>query len=125
MQAGTLRHRIAIQTSAELRDDIGGVRRVWMTVGMAWAHIAPLKGTEVFSAQAIESRLTHKITLRGYTELDPRWRLVWIAQDRAYNVYSVRDIDERHRVIEVLAMEIQPHSRLGPDEDPSPSASWA
>lgn len=124
MRAGALRHRVEIQTSAEVRDDIGGVRRVWMTVGAAWADIAPLKGSEVFSAQAIEARLSHKITLRGYTELDPRWRLVWKDQDKAYQVYSVRDVDERHRVMEVLAMEIQPHTRLGPDEDPSPSAAW-
>src|SRR5262245_54466927 len=106
MRAGALRHRVEIQAPFETRDDIGGVRQVWMIVGEAWANIEPLRGREVFEAQSIEGRLSHKVHLRGLTELDPRWRLVWKDASRAFQLYSVRDLGERHRTIEALCWEI-------------------
>jgi SPP1 family predicted phage head-tail adaptor len=90
----------------EARDDIGGVRQIWMSAGNVWGDVQPLKGREVFEAQAIEARLSHQITLRAPLELDPRWRLVWLAADRAFQLYSVRDVGERHRQVECLAWEI-------------------
>jgi SPP1 family predicted phage head-tail adaptor len=109
---------------AETRDDIGGVKRVWMSIGECWADVSPLQGKELFEAQAIEARINYKITLRGYTELDTRWRFVWLDQDKAFQISSIRDLHERHRTIECLVMEVQPTGRLGPDEGPSPSLSW-
>lgn len=106
MQAGKLRHRVQVQAPFEDRDDIGGVRQVWVTMDELWCNIEPLRGKEVFEAQSIEARLSHKITLRAAQTLDPRWRLVWVAMDRAFQIYSIRDLDERHRTVEVLAMEI-------------------
>lgn len=105
MQAGTLRHRVEIQEPFEERDDIGGVRQVWQAVGEAWAHIEPLQGREVFEAQSLEARLSHRITVRGRIPLDPRWRVVW--QGRPFHLYSIRDLDERQRTIVALAMEVR------------------
>lgn len=104
MQAGTLRHRVEIQEPMESRDDIGGVTQVWQTRASVWAHIEPLQGREVLEAQSIEARLSHRITVRGRLVLDLRWRLVW--QGRRFYLYSVRDLDERHRRVQALAMEI-------------------
>lgn len=104
MQAGTLRHRVEIQVPVEARDDIGGVTQTWQVVGQAWAHIEPLQGREVFEAQSLEARLSHRITLRGYFTLDTRWRLVW--QGRPFQLYSLRNLDERQRTIVALAMEV-------------------
>lgn len=106
MQAGKLRHRVQAQAPLEDRDDIGGVRQVWITMDELWCDIEPLKGREIFEAQSIEARLSHKMTFRGWVQLDPRWRLVWVLMDRAFQIHSIRDIGERHRTIEVLAMEI-------------------
>lgn len=106
MIAGRLRHRLQVQAPLESRDDIGGVTRVWVAVGDVWAHIEPLKGRELFEAQSIEARLNTRVTMRAFPDLDPTWRLVWLDKDRAYQVYSVRDVDERHRMTEVLCQEI-------------------
>jgi SPP1 family predicted phage head-tail adaptor len=106
MRAGALRHRLQIQMPVEARDDIGGYRQVWMSGGDVWGAIEPIKGRELYEAQSIEGRLSHKILLRGLVELDPRWRLVWLEKDRAFQLYSVRDLGERHRTIECLAWEI-------------------
>lgn len=106
MRAGALRHRVEIQAPFEARDDIGGVTQVWMVVGEAWADIQPLKGQEIFEAASIEGRLSHRITMRGLTVLEPRWRLVWKDMNRAFQLYSIKDVGERHRTVEALAMEI-------------------
>lgn len=106
MQAGKLRHRVQLQAPIETRDDLGGVQSVWMTMDELWCNIEPLRGKEVFEAQSIEARLSHKITLRAIEPIDPRWRLVWVAMARAFQIHSVRDLGERHRTVEVLAMEI-------------------
>ena len=106
MRAGRLRHRLQIQMPVEARDDLGGFRQVWMSGGDVWADVEPLKGREGFEAQSLEARLSHRITLRGLTELDPRWRLVWLEKDRAFQLFSIRDVGERHRTIECLAWEI-------------------
>lgn len=106
MEAGNLRHRVEIQAPFEARDDIGGVHTVWMVVGEAWADITPLKGAEIFEAASIEGRLSHRVTMRGLTVLEPRWRLVWKDMNRAFQLYSIKDVGERHRIIEALAMEI-------------------
>jgi SPP1 family predicted phage head-tail adaptor len=106
MRAGALRHRVEIQIPFEDRDDIGGVRQIWMVVGEAWADIEPLTGKEVYEASSLEGRLSHRITLRGTTVLEPTWRLVWKDQTRAFQLYSIKDLGERHRTIQAMAMEI-------------------
>jgi SPP1 family predicted phage head-tail adaptor len=106
MQAGALRHRVELQAPAEIRDDIGGVTQIWIAMGEVWANIEPLTGKEVYEASSLEGRLSHRITLRWLPILEPTWRLVWKDQTRAFQIYSVRDVQERHRQVQVLAMEI-------------------
>lgn len=106
MQAGTLRSRVAIQEPVEARDDIGGVHQVWQTVTEVWAGIEPLRAKELFEAQSIEARLSHRLTLRAYAGLEARWRLTEVHTGRVFQVYSIRDLHERHRTTEILAMEI-------------------
>lgn len=106
MQAGTLRSRVALQAPVEARDDIGGVHQDWQTVIDVWAGIEPLRAKELFEAQSIEARLSHRLTLRAYAALEARWRILEMSTGRVFQVYSVRDLHERHRTTEVLAMEI-------------------
>lgn len=106
MTAGRLRHRCEIQAPFESRDDIGGVTQIWMTLGECWADIEPLQGREVYEASSLEGRLSHRITMRGLTALEPTWRLVWKDQSRAFQLYSIKDLGERHRTVQALAIEI-------------------
>jgi head-tail adaptor len=108
VEAGKLRFRLEVQAPAEYRDDIGGVQQIWQTVGTVWADIEPLRARELFEAQSIEARLSHRIMLRAYPGFEARWRLVWAEKQRAFQVYSVRDVHERHRITEALAMELIP-----------------
>lgn len=103
MQAGKLRHRIAIQSATETRDAHGGITRTWATAATRWGSIEPLRMREIFEGQQVEPRLSHMITLRHYEGLDSSYRLLLGA--RIFNIHSVRNIDERDHKHEVLAME--------------------
>lgn len=103
MQTGKLRHRIAIQSATETQDAHGGPVRTWSTVATHWGSIEPLQMREIFTAQQVEAQLSHRITLRYYSGLTSAHRLLFGA--RVFNIHSVRDLDERNRTHEVLAME--------------------
>ncbi len=106
MQAGRLRHRLEIQTATEVRDDIGGVRFDWLPLRTVWGSVEPLRAKELFEAQKIEGRLSHRVTLRDYPSFSQQWRLRLVPTTRIFQVHSTRDIEERGRMLEVLAMEI-------------------
>ena len=64
MQAGRLRHRVAIERPVSTRDDFGGVIESWQTVATVWAEIHPLSGREFLAAQSTQSGVTTRITIR-------------------------------------------------------------
>jgi SPP1 family predicted phage head-tail adaptor len=64
MQAGRLRHRVAIERPVSTRDDFGGVVESWQTVATVWAEIHPLSGREFLAAQSTQAGVTTRITIR-------------------------------------------------------------
>jgi len=76
MQAGQLRHRIAIQGCTDARDAHGGITRTWATTDTVWAAVEPLSGTELLEAQQVHARATVRIRMRHYTGLTSKHRLV-------------------------------------------------
>jgi SPP1 family predicted phage head-tail adaptor len=106
MQAGRLRYRLEVQRPVESRDDQGGVVQSWSTVHTVWGDLEPLRAKELLEAAKIEARLSHRLTLRHYPGLAPTWRLRLAGTTRVFQPYQVRDVHERRRLTEVLAMEI-------------------
>ena len=52
VQAGNLRHKVALQSQQETRDSTTGeVLVTWQTVANVWAQIVPLSGKEFLAAQ--------------------------------------------------------------------------
>ena len=106
MQAGRLRYRVDVQRPVEARDDLGGVVQSWETAQTVWCDVEPLRAKELFEAAKIEARLSHRLTLRQYPGLTSTWRLRLAGTTRVFQPYSVRDVHERRRTMEVLAMEL-------------------
>lgn len=106
MQAGRLRHAIALQKATESRDALGGVTLTWATQATRQGSISPLRGVELQAAQQTEARVTHKITLRYTPDLSPdaTWRLLF--GSRIFHVVSILNVDERNRTWEILATEV-------------------
>ena len=109
MRAGQLRRRVTIQSRATTVDAVGQISQTWTTVlsGVP-AHIEPLSGRELIAAAAVQSAITHRVTVRYHRDLAApvaanARRIVF--GDRYFNVQSVLNIDERNRVIEMLTEE--------------------
>lgn len=103
MQAGTLRHRVTIQALSAQRDDHGGIVETWVPVLSVWASVEPLRSQEIFRAQQVDARLTHRVTMRYQAGLTSAMRLVH--NHRVLLIISIANPDERNRMVEILAME--------------------
>ena len=66
MKAGTLKHRVTIQTpTASQSTSTGEVTRTWATLTTVWARIEPVGSKEGSSrAMAAMPEATHKVTIR-------------------------------------------------------------
>lgn len=75
----------------------------WATDSIVWGQIEPLSGRELFQAQAIDARVTHRITIRHRDRLKPTHRIV--ARGRYFNIISASTVNERDVEISILAEE--------------------
>ncbi len=107
MQAGRLRHRLEIQAPTEVQDDIGGVRFDYRPLTTVWGSVEPLRTRELLEAQKMEARISHRITLRYVRHFNYQWRIRLLETTRLFDLFPARNIDERNRTLEVLAMEVR------------------
>lgn len=102
--AGDLDKRVEVQDKVNERDASGGVIEQWATVARRWARIAPLRGRELFTAQAVDARITHKVCMRYYAGLNATMRIVY--DGRVLNILTPPTTpDERRVLTEFLGME--------------------
>lgn len=104
MNTGKLRHRATIQQLVSTDDGAGGSIETWQNVATVWAAIEPLRGNERYTAQQVQSTLTHKVTIRYREGIKPQMRLTY--KGRIFDIESVIDIEERHRWLELLCSEV-------------------
>jgi SPP1 family predicted phage head-tail adaptor len=93
MRAGSLRHRVAIQTPVETNDH-GSITLSWSTAATRWAEIRALSGRELAVARQQQSQVTHEVELRspGVT-VTPKNRILY--GSRVLQIESIRDPSER------------------------------
>lgn len=104
LQAGRLRHQVYLQTlGTPTRNDSGDTVETWETYAKPWVSIEPLRGRELFTAQAVDARMTHRVTLRYVSNVSPADRL--LCGERVLHILSVANIDERDRMLQLLCTE--------------------
>lgn len=71
MQAGKLRHRIAIQRPNRSQGTTFGDAKIesWTTIATVWAAIEPISSREALKADHVMSGITHRIRMRGQSNL--------------------------------------------------------
>ena len=104
MQAGKLRHRVAIQSQATTLNTYGEPDQTWSTDETVWASIDPVSGNETMSAESIQSIISHTVTMRYTSNASAKKRLLFGA--RVFGILSVIDNMERNRML-VLDCEEQ------------------
>lgn len=103
MQAGKLRRRIEIQRRTATQDDYGQPLTTWTTEITTQAEFEPLNGRELVAAQAVQSEVTHTVTIRYRAGITPAMRIKY--DGRLFNIHAVLDEAERHRMLTLLCSE--------------------
>jgi SPP1 family predicted phage head-tail adaptor len=108
MQAGLLRKRVTLQRRDVAVDSYGGQVTSWTDIATVSAEITPLSGRELFAAQAVQSEVSHRITVRYQPLLaNPQtvaaMRAVY--NGRFFNIHASVNDEERNRQITLFASE--------------------
>jgi len=103
MRAGRLRHRPRLWRNTPTTVD-GSTTIGWTDLGYVWGAVEPIRGREALIAGATLAEADTRIVLR-YNTLTAGL----LARDRIehrgvyYNIYSIADIRQADREIEILA----------------------
>lgn len=100
MNAGKLRHSIVIDRYVSITDDWGQPIEGWEAVGSFRASVEPISGREYFAAQAAQSEVTTKITMRYQPGILSSDRITH--EGTVYNVLSIIDKDMKNIQLELM-----------------------
>lgn len=77
LNAGTLRHRITLQSPPTGRSSLGARTGDWTTEATVWAAAIPLSSRELLAAGQINSEATVRFRIRYRAGVLPSWRVLW------------------------------------------------
>lgn len=105
MEAGNLRHRITLQCPAggDASDPNGATE--WKNYATAYASVLPLRGRELWEAQAAQSTIDHRIMLRWRPGVKHNTRV--LLGDRKFEVLYIIDQGERHEWLQMMCRELE------------------
>lgn len=93
MEAGKLRHRVALQRPAYTQNPVTGSQTLtWVTVATVWCHIAPLRAREYIASQATQSEVSAELFIRFRRDVEPTWRAVHMVNGVAYTIYNIQGV---------------------------------
>lgn len=99
-----LDQRAALQANTLTPDGGGGYTETWQTFAHAWVKVAPTSATDTVTADAMQSRARHRVTLRRRSDVAPGQRVVISA--RIFKVHAVLDEGSREPLITLLCEEL-------------------
>ncbi len=88
MQAGKLRHRIRLQKPVRSQSPVtGAIVNSWADVATLWANVTDVSVREFVAAQAGQSELTTRITIRYRSDVSAKHRIIF--RGKIYNIHGV------------------------------------
>jgi SPP1 family predicted phage head-tail adaptor len=103
IDSADLNRRITIQSRAATQDSFGQQTQTWADVISCWARIEQLQGRELELAQALNSEITHQVTVRYRPAVTSAMRAVY--QGRVFNILAVIDPETAHVVLQMQCSE--------------------
>lgn len=105
IDSGSLRIPVEIQASS-----VGGFGQAatWATVLSTRASIRSLSLSEKSTAAGFSSQVTHRIVMRYQSGVPLRAGMRILAPSGTYDIQAVDNVQERNRVVVVLALELEP-----------------
>lgn len=104
MDAGLMRHKIAIQQLAGRRNEFGEVEDVWTDVTSIRASINPLSGRDFVGAMKEQAEVTHKVTIRYNPAIKASMRIKF--GTRCFRILHIIDTWEQHREMTLICKEL-------------------
>lgn len=111
LDAGKLRHRLTIQrleniedSSGEVQDSNGDLIQEWVNVATVWGAIEPLSGREFIAAQAEQSKVVARITIRYRNDIDASMRIFHAYKDTYYNIEGI--LADKESGLEYLTLPV-------------------
>ena len=88
MQAGKLRHWVMIQTPVNIQDPAtGALTPSWQDTTSVWAEVYFLSAREFIAAQAGQSEVTARITIRYRTDISAKCRIIF--RGKFFNIEGI------------------------------------
>lgn len=103
LSAGSLPHRITIQTPTRTPDNRGGVTNAWGTHVTAWASVKPISAREAYQRGAVAGEVRYAMRLRYQSGIVPKMRVSW--NSRVFRILGVRNVDEMNTLLELECVE--------------------
>jgi len=103
MRAGTLRHKIEIQSISITRDARGETTKTWVTEKKLSAGIYPKNGTETQALHIENNAVTHEIITRFVPNITAKMRIKF--KDRIFDIESIINIAERNKTLKFMCIE--------------------
>lgn len=96
MQAGKLNRRVMLQKPVKTQSPVtGAVISGWVDVTELWASVVDLSARDFVAAQAAQSEVTTRITIRWREDVTDKYRIVH--RGRIYNIHGVLEDDKSGR----------------------------
>jgi SPP1 family predicted phage head-tail adaptor len=108
MKAGNLSSVVTVQTRSSTVDSVGQQSTTWTDLFTDRADIRPMSGREMFAAQAVQSEVTHQITMRyrpewGVGKTATSYRILY--ESRVFDIRAVLEQGMRSREVRIMASE--------------------
>jgi SPP1 family predicted phage head-tail adaptor len=107
MKAGEMRHWIRFEEMPEYpqKNEFGEAEGVPLVVHQCFAKVEALSGREFFSAEAVQSEVTHNITTRYVPGITTKQTIRF--GEHKFDILSAIDPDGRGRELRIRAKELQ------------------
>lgn len=111
MNIGKLNKRITLMRLGEHEDEMGQTSQGLAEIKTVWGSLAPIRGSEFYEAQKIQSRMSHKCYIRYLDGIDTNCYLRYAG--KTYAITSVADVDLAHKMLEIYCYEYTNKEELG------------
>lgn len=105
---GALRDVVTIQTPGSAQDEIGEAVPAWTALAVVRASVRDLTGRELIAAQAVQSMVTTKITIRFRDDVTAAMRVTRGAE--VFQIESVLNPSGRRDWLELMCAKGGPNA---------------
>ncbi len=104
MDIGRLKHKITFQELSQNKNEYGELEGTWNDIKTVWAEVKPVTGRSFFSAQQVNSEITHQVIIRYTKGIQPKQRIQF--KDRVFEILYVMNFNESNEALQIMCKEL-------------------